>query len=64
MKERNLLLESIVVGITTLSIGSALMLVPIEGILFAYFGTFLIGFIAHYGFEKLGLNEWFCKEVM
>tara|TARA_Y100000996_G_scaffold407796_1_gene385872 strand:- start:1482 stop:1676 length:195 start_codon:yes stop_codon:yes gene_type:complete len=64
MKERNLLLESVVVGITTLSIGSALMLVPIEGIWFAYFGTFLIGFIAHYGFEFFGLNEWFCKEVM
>ena len=42
MKERNLLLESIVVGITTLSIGSALMLVPIEGIWFAYFGTLWI----------------------
>ena len=64
MKSRNIFVESIVVGITTLVIGSALMLLPIKGIWFAYFGTFLVGFMAHLIYESLGLNEWFCKEVM
>jgi hypothetical protein len=52
------------VGITTLVIGSTLMLLPIKGIWFAYFGTFLVGFMAHLIYESLGLNDWFCKEVM
>jgi hypothetical protein len=64
MAERNIFIESFVVGITTLVIGSTLMLLPIKGIWFAYFGTFLVGFMAHLIYESLGLNDWFCKEVM
>jgi uncharacterized membrane protein YvlD (DUF360 family) len=56
--------ESVIIGGITFIIGSALMLLPIKGLWFAYFGTFLLGFIAHYLFEIIGLNESFCKEVM
>jgi|29_taG_2_1085357.scaffolds.fasta_scaffold26967_2 hypothetical protein len=56
--------ESIIVGGVTFLIGSLLMLVPIKGIWFAYLGTFLIGFFAHYLFEITGMNQKFCKGVI
>tara|TARA_B100000287_G_scaffold294426_1_gene277747 strand:- start:236 stop:430 length:195 start_codon:yes stop_codon:yes gene_type:complete len=56
--------ESVIIGGVTFLIGSALMLIPIKGLWFAYLGTFLVGFFAHYLFEVMGLNESFCKEVV
>ena len=50
---------NVVVGFTTLAIGSALMFVPIETKWWLFAGTFLVGFLAHLGYEYLGLNEWF-----
>lgn len=59
-----IVLESVVVGLTTLGVGSALMLIPIQTKWWPFAGTFLIGFLAHIGYEYLGLNEWFCKTRM
>ncbi len=56
--------ESVIIGGITFLIGSALMLIPIKGLWFAYVGTFLLGFISHYLFEVSGLNKSFCKEVL
>jgi hypothetical protein len=56
-----LLMESVIVGFSTLIVGSALMLMPIKGIWFAYVGTFLVGFITHLLWEALGANKWFCE---
>jgi hypothetical protein len=54
-------MESVIVGFSTLIVGSALMLMPIKGIWFAYVGTFLVGFITHLLWEALGANKWFCE---
>ncbi len=56
--------ESVIIGSVTFLIGSALMLLPIKGLWFAYLGTFLVGFFAHYLFEIMGLNESFCRRVV
>jgi len=56
--------ESVIIGSVTFLIGSALMLLPIKGLWFAYLGTFLVGFFAHYLFEIIGLNESFCRGVV
>ena len=55
------LMESVIVGFSTLIVGSALMFIPINGIWFAYVGTFLVGFITHLLWEVLGANKWFCE---
>ena len=52
--------ESVVVGLTTLAIGSALMLVPVKSKWWLFAGTFIVGFVAHMGYEAAGMNEWFC----
>jgi len=59
-----IIVESVVVGLTTLGIGSTLMIVPIKNKWWPFAGTFLVGFIAHLGYEYLGLNEWFCENRM
>lgn len=56
-----LLMESVIVGFSTLIVGSVLMLMPIKGIWFAYVGTFLVGFITHLLWEVVGANKWFCE---
>ena len=56
--------ESVVVGLTTLAIGSALMLVPIKGVWWPFFGTFLIGFLAHLGYDLVGVNQRFCERIL
>ncbi len=56
--------ESVIIGSVTFLIGSALMLLPIKGLWFAYLGTFLVGFFAHYLFEIMGLNSSFCRRVV
>tara|TARA_R100000152_G_C6577541_1_gene42582 strand:+ start:236 stop:436 length:201 start_codon:yes stop_codon:yes gene_type:complete len=56
--------ESVVVGLTTLGIGSALMFVPVENKWWPFVGTFLVGFLAHMGFEMAGLNQKFCKQIV
>ena len=58
------IVESVVVGLTTLGIGSALMIIPIKNKWWPFAGTFLLGFIAHISYELLGLNEWFCENRM
>tara|TARA_B100001778_G_scaffold193466_1_gene159462 strand:- start:7278 stop:7469 length:192 start_codon:yes stop_codon:yes gene_type:complete len=61
---KGVLAESTVIGLTTLAIGSALMLVPAKSKWWPFAGTFLVGFFAHIGYESLGLNEWFCENRM
>ena len=58
------IIESVAVGVTTLAIGSALMIFPIQNKWWPFIGTFLVGFLAHLGFEQLGLNQWFCENRM
>ena len=62
------IMESVVVGMTTLGIGTALMLIPSKTLddnkAWPFVGTFLIGFLAHLGYEALGLNTWFCENRM
>jgi hypothetical protein len=59
-----IIVESVVVGLTTLGIGSALMIIPIKNKWWPFAGTFLLGFITHISYEFLGLNEWFCENRM
>ena len=65
---KGVITESVVVGMTTLGIGTALMLLPSKALeenkSWPFVGTFLIGFLAHLGYEVLGLNEWFCENRM
>lgn len=65
MKLRDgVIVESVAVGFTTLAIGSALMLVPIKGVWWPFFGTFLIGFLAHLGYDLVGVNQRFCGRIL
>lgn len=59
-----IIVESVAVGLTTLGIGSALMLVRVQNKWWPFIGTFLVGFLAHMGFEITGLNEKFCKKII
>lgn len=61
---KGVIIESVVVGLTTLGIGSALMVFPIKNKWWPFAGTFLIGFLAHIGYEQMGWNEWFCENRM
>jgi len=65
MKLRDgVIVESVAVGFTTLAIGSALMLVPVKGVWWPFLGTFLVGFIAHLGYDLVGLNQRFCEKIV
>ena len=61
-------MESVVVGMTTLGIGTALMVIPSKNLeenkAWPFVGTFVGGFLAHLGYEMAGLNEWFCQNRM
>ena len=65
---KGIIMESLVVGMTTLGIGTALMFIPSEKLeenkAWPFIGTFLVGFLAHLGYEIAGLNEWFCENRM
>jgi hypothetical protein len=56
--------ESVIVGLTTLGIGSAMMLIPIRQKWWPFVGTFFVGFLAHMGFEYAGMNEKFCRQIL
>ena len=59
------IVESVVVGFTTLAIGSAFDVCAYRNqVVIPFAGTFLVGFLAHLGYEYLGLNEWFCETRM
>jgi len=55
--------ESVIVGGVTFLIGSFLMLIPFEGIWWAFVGTFLVGFLGHYVFELTGINQRWAKNI-
>lgn len=59
---KGIVLESIVVGFTTLVIGSALMIIPSKKLkqnkAWPFIGTFLVGFLAHIGYKSLGLDKY------
>ena len=61
---KGIIKESVVIGLTTLGIGSAMMVLPIRQKWWPFAGTFLIGFLAHIGFEYAGVNEKFCKQIL
>ena len=61
---KGIMKESVIVGLTTLGIGSAMMVVPIRQKWWPFAGTFLVGFLAHMGFEYTGMNEKFCKQIL
>jgi|TARA_R100000742_G_C4272790_1_gene92109 hypothetical protein len=65
---KGVIMESVVVGMTTFGIGTALMFIPSKTLednkAWPFVGTFLVGFLAHLGYEVLGLNEWFCENRM
>ena len=61
---KGIIKESVVVGLTTLGIGSAMMVLPIRQKWWPFAGTFLVGFLAHMGFEYAGMNEKFCKQIL
>ncbi len=65
---KGIIMESVVVGMTTLGIGTALMVIPSKTLeknkAWPFVGTFLVGFLAHLGYEMAGLNEWFCQNRM
>ncbi len=61
---KDIIKESVVVGLTTLGIGSAMMLIPIRQKWWPFVGTFLVGFLAHIGFEHMGMNEKFCRQIL
>ena len=61
---QGVILESVATRVVTLGIGSLLMLAPITGVWWAFAGTFLVGFLAHLGFEIFGVNQTFCERVM
>jgi hypothetical protein len=61
---KEIITESVVVGLTTLGIGSAMMLIPIRQKWWPFVGTFLVGFLAHIGFEYTGMNEKFCRQIL
>lgn len=70
MKHRNLFLEAIIIGISTIIVGflSTRILTnntypplndPNLGLMI--FNYFIIGFALHIIFEYLGLNKWYCN---
>ena len=61
---KGIMKESVIVGLTTLGIGSAMMVLPIRQKWWPFAGTFLVGFLAHMGFEYVGMNEKFCKQIL
>ena len=61
---KEIIKESVVVGLTTLGIGSAMMLIPIRQKWWPFVGTFLVGFLAHIGFEYTGMSEKFCRQIL
>ena len=61
---KEIITESVVVGLTTLGIGSAMMLIPIRQKWWPFVGTFLVGFLAHIGFEYTGMDEKFCRQIL
>jgi len=59
---KGIVLESVIVGFTTLVIGSLLMVIPSKKLeqnkAWPFIGTFLVGFLAHIGYKTFGLDKW------
>jgi|TARA_Y100000034_G_scaffold68845_1_gene83079 hypothetical protein len=57
--------EAIIVGASVFAVGTILMVIPFpwrESEYWPYIGTFIAGFTAHWLWEFVGGNEWYCDQ--
>ena len=56
----NLLIEAVVVGLVVVLLGNGIYRLPSKNVKNLHYLLFLTGFAAHFIFEWIGANKWYC----